>query len=157
MANNLISNNMRLAVAAIVIVGVAIPLTTSVIVTDVEPNTENFTSSGSLPETFALSTVQEGVKEGSETLTYINTTGDGSETELTDANSNVTWDYETGEFTVEDLDSTMTSSLDSGDEFSASYDYKPVGYVSGILAVMLPFVVVGMAVGLLMSTFKDFL
>jgi len=137
-------------VASVVVIGVVIPVTNSVIVTDTETQEDTFTSSGSLPEVFTLSQVQDGVVENSETVTFVNTTGDSSEIELTE--SDYTIDYDTGELNISNVEGATP---ESGDEFVTSYSYKPQGYIdSTITRTVVENVTLVISIGVLVFVFS---
>jgi len=149
-----IQKNINLTIAAVLILGAGIPIINASFTTDYSSVTDElFDSSGTLSETFQVPEYGKEVVSDSETVYFVNTTGDSSETELTDSNSQINWDYDNGEFTVESTDLTV----DSGDQYKVSYDYKPTNYASGITAVMLNFVAIGPAIALLMIAFSGFM
>lgn len=146
----LTDNAITFLVAALVIGVVAIPVVQDSLVTDTETVTDDtFTSSGTLPETFTLSNVEDGIEEDSETVTFVNTTGDSSTVEL--AESDYTLDYTTGELTI---DSVTGATPESGDEYTVDYEYKPTGYIDMAASrIMVNNITTFLALGLFMYVF----
>jgi len=147
----LVENAIGVLIAIIVVGLVAIPIVQDALVTETETvENESFTSSGTLPESFTVSNVGTGVVEDSETITFKNTTGDGSTVEL--AESDYTFDYETGEFTVE---SVTGATPEDGDEYLVDYTYKPTGYIeSAVSRTVVNHITTILAVALLITGFS---
>lgn len=147
----LVENAIGVLIAIIVVGLVAIPMVQEALVTETE-NVENesFTSSGTLPESFTVSNVEDGVVEDSETITFENSTGDGSTVEL--AEDDYTFDYEKGEFEVENVEG---ADPEDGDEYLVDYSYKPTGYIeSAVSRTVVKHITTILAVALLMAGFS---
>lgn len=147
----LVENAIGVLIAIIVVGLVAIPMVQDALVTETE-NVENesFTSSGTLPESFTVSNVEDGVVEDSETITFENNTGDGSTVEL--AEDDYTFDYEKGEFEVENVEG---ADPEDGGEYLVDYSYKPTGYIeSAVSRTVVKHITTILAVALLMAGFS---
>lgn len=148
---NMVDNAIGLLIAAVVIVGVAIPVIGSTLVTDTEPVTEMFSSDGTLPQELQLSSVEEGVVEGSETVTYYDST-EGTNTTLPETDYSI--DYDQGNLTVESIEGA-TSGVDTGDEYYVDYEFKPRGYLdSPILRTIASNIQVILAIALFLAVFS---
>lgn len=138
-------------VVAVIVIGlVAIPVVQNSLVTNTEDVVnDTFTSSGNLPESFTLSNIEEGIVTDSETVTFVNSTGDSSETTLED--SDYTINYDTGNLTIE---SVTGATPESGDEYLVDYSFKPTGYIeSAASRLMVKNITLFMALGLFIAVF----
>lgn len=140
----IISKNVNLAIAAILIVAVGIPIVQGSYVTSYEEAEYSWDHDGDLPETVQVEPYGMEVVEDS-TSVYLNDTEESLD-------SNVTWDYEDGEVTLE-----SDASVTEGDTVVAEYEYKPSNYLSGMTAMIISFVPIGMAAMLLMAAFSGFM
>lgn len=147
-----VESGIGIMVVAIVFVGMAIPVANGVLVTDTQQvNSDLINSTGSTPDVFTLSNVEDGIKQDSETIVLEDET-DSSTYTLTD--SQYTIDYETGEVnvTVADLDSDGTDEIDSvNDQYQNSYEYKPDGYLGGTTGSVVDYIPLALALVLFVT------
>ncbi|MFB6181128.1 MAG: hypothetical protein ABEJ93_04580 [Candidatus Nanohalobium sp.] len=152
----LIKTSTQLMIATVLVAGAAIPVVQASFTTDIQTvSGETEASTGSVPELVVADTVEYGLVDGSETL-KVEDSFDNTNYTLDSDDYNVV-SYEEGKFNVTnaDVDSDGTNEINAtSDTYYLSYDYKPNGYVGGLSAVILPFVVVGLAAGLLLMSFK---
>lgn len=151
----LIKDGLGVTIAAVLVTGAAIPVVNASLVTQLQSVTnETVDSTGSVPETFTTNELGYGLVKDSETVEVYDSFDD---TTYTLAESDYKVNYETGEFNVTngDLDADGDVEINStSDQYRYDYEYKPNGYVGGLNKVILPFVVVALAVGLLMAAFR---
>lgn len=112
---------------------------------------ETHNSSGSLPDQFTLDQAPDGVVENSETIYLHNETG--GENLLLNSSDHYNITYDTADVEVTDLPTDWQNSLDSNDQYLASYEGKPDGYIeSGTTRTVVGFVALGIAVSLFLAS-----
>ncbi|MDY6774388.1 MAG: hypothetical protein SVS85_04260, partial [Candidatus Nanohaloarchaea archaeon] len=147
-SNRVMRYAIGILVTAIVVAQVAIPVVTDSLVLSTNTVTnETVASSGSVPDVFTVSTVEDGLAKGSETL-YLKDSFDGTTYVLDDPEYKV--DYPAGEFNVTDadLDDDGNPEINStSDTYNATFDYKPTGYIESTASrTILGFVTLMLAV-----------
>jgi len=149
---SLVQSGIGIMVVAIVFVGMAIPVTSGVLVTDTQTVNDQFiNSSGSTPDVYTLQTVQDRIVSDSETI-VLEDENDSSTYTLTD--SDYTINYETGEINVTnpDPDGDSNNEIDSvNDQYRNSYEYKPDGYLGGTTGSMVEYIPLALALALFVT------
>jgi hypothetical protein len=148
-----VESGIGIMVAAIVFGLIAIPVASSVMVTELDKvNNETISSSGSTPDVYTLGTVQDGISQDSETI-YLEDSLDSQTYELQDGD--YTLDYESGEVnvTVADLDNDGNDEINStNDQYLATYEYKPDGYLGGITGTVADYIPLALALVLFVAS-----
>lgn len=136
----------------IVFGAVAIPVVTSSLNTDLMSVTNStINSSGSTPDVFTLSTVEDGISDNSETI-YLEDSLDSQVYEL--QASDYTINYETGEVnvTVADLDGDTNDEINSSnDQYLNTYEYKPDGYLGGTSGQVVDYIPLALALAMFVA------
>lgn len=149
---SLIESGIGILVAAVVLIGVSIPVVTSALVTDLDLITDDtINSSGTTPDVYTLNTVEDGISKDSETI-VLKDSLDDTEYELSDSDYSI--NYETGEInvTTADLDSDGNNEINSSnDQYLNTYEYKPDGYLGGTVGDIVDYIPLALALAMFVA------
>lgn len=149
---SLVESGIGILVAAVVLVGVSIPVITSALVTELDSVTnETINSSGSTPDVYTLGTLEDGISQDSETV-ILEDSLDDTQYELTDSDYSI--DYESGEInvTTADLDSDGNDEINSSnDQYLNTYEYQPDGYLGGTTGNIVDYIPLALALALFVA------
>lgn len=146
---SLIQAGIGVLVLSIVVIAVAIPVVSDAMVTETDAVTNDTFSPASLPAEITVSTVEDGLAEDSETVTWVNGTNTSETAELTKDTDYEVLSYEDGKFNIT---SYADYSEADGDYFAFDYDYKPNGYIeSGTTRMIVGYLPLALALALFMG------
>jgi len=147
---NMIKQGIGVMIVTILLAAVGIPLVQDSYTTDLQSVTNQTIDATRVPEVIEANETGQTLETDSEKIYAVNTSS--GDTEILDKNDDYdVVSYDDGTFNVTNVNGF--SNADNG-EYKLSFDYQPIGYVSGITATVLSFVSVALALSVFVVSLR---